>query len=123
MKLKDLIARLERIAAEHGNIDVACTENCGSVAEDVALSSGHLVLPNHLRAPPRDVRYLCFMKPIVTDGSLLWEWSIQSGGGWTGRGGPDVHRHAHDVETSAEGAQAAMKAWLDAPQKVVLAAI
>ena len=67
--------------------------------------------------------YLCFMKPIVADGSLLWEWSIQSGGCWTGRGGPDVHRHAHDVETSAEGAQAAMKAWLDAPQKVVLAAV
>ena len=61
--------------------------------------------------------YLCFMKPIVADGSLLWEWSIQSGGGWTSRGGPDVHRHAHDVETSAEGAQAAMKAWLDAPHR------
>ena len=57
MKLKVLIARLERIAAEHGDIDVACTENCGSVAEDVALSSNHLILPNHLRVPPHDVRY------------------------------------------------------------------
>jgi len=67
--------------------------------------------------------YLCFMKPIVVDGSLLWEWSIQSGGGWTGRGGPDVHRHAGDVETSAENAQASMSAWLDAPSKVTLAAV
>jgi hypothetical protein len=67
--------------------------------------------------------YLCFIKPIIAEGSLLWEWSIQSGGGWTTRGGPDVHQHAKDVELSARDAQEAIEAWIDEPPKHALASL
>lgn len=57
MKLKNLIAQLEQIAVEHGDIDVACTENSGGEAKDVALSPVHLVLSSHLRHPPTHIRH------------------------------------------------------------------
>ncbi|RTL38260.1 MAG: hypothetical protein EKK53_19475 [Burkholderiales bacterium] len=67
--------------------------------------------------------YLCFVKPILAEGALLWQWSIQSGGGWTGRGGRDVHQHAEGVEISAQDAEDAMHAWIEDPKKPSLALV
>jgi len=67
--------------------------------------------------------YLCFLAPVVEGSALLWRWSIQSGGGWTGRGGKDVHLHTEGVEISAQDAEDAIQAWIDTPQKPSLALI
>jgi len=67
--------------------------------------------------------YLCFLKPVTEGSSLLWQWSVQSGGGWNGRGGPDVHQHAEGVEISAKDAEDAMQTWIDTPQKPSLALV
>lgn len=67
--------------------------------------------------------YLCFLTPVMGGSSLLWRWYIQSGGGWTGRGGRDVHLHAEGVEISAQDAEGAMQAWIEAPQKPSLALV
>ena len=38
--------------------------------------------------------YLCFIIPAVDGGQLVFNWSVQSGGGWTFRGGRNITKHA-----------------------------
>lgn len=38
--------------------------------------------------------YLCFVLAVDGSGGIMWKWQIQSGGGWTHRGGASVKTHA-----------------------------
>ena len=44
--------------------------------------------------------YLCFITPEVESGLLVFDWAVQSGGGWTFRGGDSVTQHATGKEFS-----------------------
>lgn len=57
--------------------------------------------------------YLCFIEPVARADTLLWSWSIQSGGGWAWRGGEEVVTHAQGKEWSADAADAAIRGWFD----------
>lgn len=58
--------------------------------------------------------YLCFMRPVNMAGSLVvWRWLVQSGGGWTHRGGVEVNTHAEGEEIGAAAATAAIEDWIN----------
>lgn len=49
--------------------------------------------------------YLCFIWPEVDRGQLNWRWVVQSGGGWTHRGGAHVETHASGESFKAKYAE------------------
>lgn len=57
--------------------------------------------------------YLCFIEARMEGGHIWWHWFIQSGGGWTWRGGEDVKQHAHGKEYSPKYAEQAIKQWFE----------
>ena len=65
--------------------------------------------------------YLCFLEPVPACFSraghqiprLTVHWSIQQGGGWTFRGGPEVETLADGIADSIPDAETYMKDWLD----------
>lgn len=58
--------------------------------------------------------YLCFIKPIIESGQIIWAWSIQSGGGWTHRGVADqVVEHKTGTAFSISMAEEAITNALD----------
>lgn len=48
--------------------------------------------------------YLCFVTPAVESGLLMFKWHIQSGGGWTFKGGDSITKHATGEESTVKGA-------------------
>jgi len=55
--------------------------------------------------------FLCFITPEAMPdqaGGIYWKYSIQSGGGWTHRGGETVTTHAEGGTFSAIGAEEAI---------------
>ncbi len=59
--------------------------------------------------------YLCFIAPAIEGSNVVWKWSIQSGGGWTHRGGRNVKTHTEGISWTAESAE---KDILDALSKL-----
>lgn len=57
--------------------------------------------------------YLCFIQPVMEKGHIWWRWFIQSGGGWSWRGGEQVTEHAHGQEYNPRYAEESIKAWFD----------
>jgi hypothetical protein len=49
--------------------------------------------------------FLCHILPVVVEGALIYRTLIQSGGGWTSRGGENVVIH-HDATNSFSPASA-----------------
>ncbi len=55
--------------------------------------------------------FLCFLTPEAmpdVGGGIYWKYSIQSGGGWTRRGGENVITHIEGGTFSALAAEEAM---------------
>jgi len=52
--------------------------------------------------------YNCFLAPVIEEGILHWKWSVQSGGGWSHRGGREVQTHVEGVAWSAAEAEQAI---------------
>lgn len=52
--------------------------------------------------------FSCFITPSIKDSLLTWEWCIQSGGGWTSRGGDKVVTHKEGCEFSVSLAEQAL---------------
>ena len=44
--------------------------------------------------------YFVFLKPVISNGMILWHWTIQSGGGWNWLGGKDVKIHAEGQDVT-----------------------
>ncbi|WP_432263274.1 DUF7673 family protein [Cupriavidus sp. TMH.W2] len=57
--------------------------------------------------------YLCLIQPVMENGHLSWHWFIQSGGGWTWRGGEEVKEHAQGKEYSPRYAEESIKDWFE----------
>ncbi len=53
--------------------------------------------------------YLCFLLPSIESGRIVWKWLVQSGGGWTHRGGAEVVKHAEGTAFSTYEADAELK--------------
>ncbi|MES2877511.1 MAG: hypothetical protein V4713_03745 [Pseudomonadota bacterium] len=49
--------------------------------------------------------YLCFVNPVVDGGRIVWAWTIQSGGGWGGRGAGPIVKHSTGTALSAQFAE------------------
>ncbi len=56
---------------------------------------------------------MCFVEAEVQNERLWWRWTIQSGGGWSWRGGEEIVTHATGLEYRPDNAKRAIDEWLD----------